>query len=449
MRRLLAPLCLVVASCLVSFGPAAPPASAAAGRVERLSDGPNGLQGNDYSYSPAVSADGRYVAFESFADNLDPVTPPSTASMDVFVRDRVTGVTRQASVDSSGNPGDSYSANADISEDGRYVVFDSYSRMDPRHTNPGHNVYRRDLVTRTTEIVSVNDAGQDSNTGYYANMGYPQVSANGRFVAWSDEATNLVPNDTNGNDWAGVMKGYDCFLRDMEAGTTIRASVTSTGGQVDGPEYGKVGQSWCTAISPSGRYVSFQSYDQVVPEAPYGATRGYVFDRLTGTSLWPFHGTNVHVVSFSADDTKWLLQGPANQLVPGDTSSVIVHAVLDRVTGLVRPVQRSALTGGAPNGSSYSGDISADGTRVSFSSSAYDLVLPDVNQSADVFVVDLRTGTTTLVSEGIAAVDAALGADSLEPTISGDGTYVAWYGYSTTQVVPDANFATDVFGRRL
>jgi Tol biopolymer transport system component len=442
MRRLLAPLVLA------SLALAAAPAVADPGPIERLSDAP-AAQGNHYSYSPGVSADGRYVSFESFATNLDPDHAGGpNGPMRIFVRDRVTGVTQQASVDSAGGQGEYYSANAEISGDGRYVVFDSYGPLDPRATNGGHNVYRRDLVTHTTEIVSVNDAGQDSNTGYYASMGHPQLSANGRWAIWTDEATNLVPNDTNGNDWAGVMKGYDCFLRDLDAGTTIRASVTSTGGQIDGPEYGKVGQSFCTAISPSGRYVSFQSYEQVVPGVPRGATRSYVFDRLTGTSSLPHPGKDVFVAAWSADDAKLLLQGPAKELVPGDMSSVSVHAVLDRSTGAVTPVQRSAVTGGAPNGSSYGGDISADGTKVSFSSSAFDLVLPDVNQSADVFVVDLAAHTTTLVSAGLPA-DAVTGGDSLEPQLSADGTYVAWYSYSTTLVVPDVNFSTDVFGRRL
>lgn len=440
MRRLLVALaCLVVA---------AVPAVADPGAVERLSDGP-GAQGNNYSYSPGVSADGRYVSFESFATNIGDHPGGPNGPMRVFVRDRATGVTQQASVDSAGGTSDDYSANAEISDDGRYVVFDSYGELEPRATNGGHNVFRRDRVTRTTEIVSVNDAGQDANGGYYALMGHPQVSGNGRWVIWTDEATNLVPNDTNGNDWAGVIKGYDCFLRDMDAGTTVRASVTSTGGQIDGPEYGKVGQSFCTAISPSGRYVSFQSYEQVVPGVPRGATRSYVFDRLTGTSSMPHPGKDVFVTGWSADDARLLLQGPAKELVPGDTSSVSVHAVLDRATGAVTPVQRSAVTGGAPNGSSYSGDISADGTKVSFSSSAYDLVLPDANRSADVFVVDLVARTTTLVSQGVAAADAVAGGDSLEPQLSADGTYVAWFSYSATQVLPDANFSTDVFGRRL
>jgi Tol biopolymer transport system component len=442
MRRLLAPVVLA----LLALGAA--PAVAGPGPIERLSDAP-AAQGNHYSYSPGVSADGRYVSFESFATNLDPdhAGGPS-GPMRVFVRDRATGVTRQASVDTTGTVDDDYSANAEISGDGRYVVFDSYGALDLRATNGGHNVYRRDLVTHTTEIVSVNDAGQDSNTGYYALMGHPQLSASGRWAIWTDEATNLVPNDTNGNDWAGVMKGYDCFLRDLDAGRTVRASVTSTGAQIDGPEYGKVGQSFCTAISPSGRYVSFQSYEQVVPGVPRGATRSYVFDRLTGTSSMPHPGKDVFVTAWSADDATLLLQGPAKELVPGDTSSVSVHAVLSRVTGAVTPVQRSAVNGGAPNGSSYGGDISADGTRVSFSSSAFDLVLPDVNQSSDVFVVDLAAHTTTLVSQGLPA-DAATGGDSLEPQLSADGTYVAWYSYSTTLVVPDVNLSTDVFGRRL
>lgn len=328
MRRLLAPLAL---ACLAAT---ATPAAAEPGPTERLSDAPGGVQGNHYSFSPGVSADGRYVSFESFATNLDPRYPNAVnGPMRIFVRDRATGVTRLASVDSNERNGDGYSANAEISADGRYVVFDSEGQLVPGQTIAAHQVFRRDLVTGTTEVVSVNDAGDVADHGYYALMGHPQVSADGRYVIWTDEAENLVPNDTNGNDWAGVMKGFDCFLRDMVAGTTIRASVTSTGGQIEGPDYGDVGQSFCTAISPSGRYVSFQSYEQVVPDVPRGQTRSYVFDRLTGTSFLPHPGKDVFVTSFSADDTTFLLQGPAAQLYPGETSAVSVHAILHRPTG--------------------------------------------------------------------------------------------------------------------
>lgn len=445
MRRYLLPLALA------GLVAGTAPASAEPGPVERLSDvSGGGAQGNHYSFSPGLSADGRYVSFESFATNLDPSHPNGpNGPMRIFVHDRATGVTRLASVDSNEDNGDGYSANAEISADGRYVVFDSEGQLLPGDVIPAHQVFRRDLVTGTTTIVSVNDAGDIADHNYYALMGHPQVDASGRWVIWTDEAENLVPNDTNGDDWAGVMKGFDCFLRDMDSGTTIRASVTSTGGEIKGPEYGDVGQSFCTAISPSGRYVSFQSYEQVVPGIPRGATRTYVFDRLTGTSFSAHPGKDVFVTSFSADDRYFLLQGPAKELVPGDTSSVSVHVVLDRVTGALRPVQRSFLSGGAPNGSSYSGDISADGTRVTFSSGAFDLVLGDVNQSTDVFVTDLVAGTTTLLSEGVPATGAVLGADSAEPQISADGTYVVWHSYDATQVLPDTNLSTDVFGRRL
>lgn len=441
MRRSLAPLAL---ACLVT---SALPARAAMGPAERLSDAPGGVQGNHYSFSPGVSADGRYVSFESFATNLDPRYPNSVnGPMRVFVRDRVTGVTQQVSVDSNERNGDGYSANAEISDDGRYVVFDSDGQLRLGHTIASHQVYRRDRVTGTTDIVSVNDAGEHADHGYYALMGHPQMSADGRFVIWTDEAENLVPNDTNGNDWAGVMKGFDCFLRDMVAGTTIRASVTSTGGQIEGEEYGDVGQSFCTAISPSGRYVSFQSYEQVVPDAPRGQTRTYVFDRLTGTSSLPHRGKDVFITSFSADDTKWLLQGPADQLYPGSTSKVSVHAILDRTTGAVTPVQTSILFGGAPRSSSYSGDISADGTKVTYSSFADDLVLGDVDLCEDIYLFDVTTGETTLVSEGLATA-AVMAGDAAEPQISADGTYVAWFTYDNTETVPDANFASDVMGR--
>lgn len=188
------------------------------GVTDRISLSSTGEQGNDWSYNGHLSADGRFVAFESRATNLVPGDTNGWA--DVFVHDRSTGATTRVSVSSLGEQGEWLSEAAAISDDGRFVAWHSLSsHFVAGDTNNTFDVFVHDLSTGITERVSV------SSTGEQGNGFFPSVSGDGRFVAFSALAGNLVAGDTNGT--------VDVFVRDRATGTTQRASVSTAGAQAD------------------------------------------------------------------------------------------------------------------------------------------------------------------------------------------------------------------------
>jgi hypothetical protein len=178
------------------------------GTIVRVSVDSTGGEGNDQSVRPSISANDRYVAFTSWASNL--VAGDTNTEADVFVRDLQTGMTTRESVDSSGVEGNNASGIFDvsISADGRYVAFcSSANNLVPGDTNFLADDFVRDRQTSTTESVSVSLSGTQGNgsSGMYGQA----VSADGRFVAFESDATNLVPHDTT--PWG------DVFIRDRAA----------------------------------------------------------------------------------------------------------------------------------------------------------------------------------------------------------------------------------------
>jgi Tol biopolymer transport system component len=163
------------------------------GTTERVSIATGGAQGSNVSGSPSISSDGRYVAFDSLAANLVPVD--TNGARDVFVRDRLSGTTERVSVATGGAEGDFDSANASISADGRYVAFDSVAtNLVPSDTNGGFDVFEHDRLFGTTERASIAFSGTQGN----ATSEFPAISAAGRYVTFQSSASNLVPDDTNG-----------------------------------------------------------------------------------------------------------------------------------------------------------------------------------------------------------------------------------------------------------
>src|SRR5207247_2620109 len=143
------------------------------------------------SYRPSVSADGRYVAFESYATNLVP--GDSNGVSDVFVRDTLTGMTACVSVNSSGVPGNGDSQRPVLSADGRYVVFMSLaSNLVANDTNGTWDIFVRNLQSSSTTRASVDSGGTQGN----GSSTFASISADGRFVAFESAATNLVSGDT-------------------------------------------------------------------------------------------------------------------------------------------------------------------------------------------------------------------------------------------------------------
>jgi Tol biopolymer transport system component len=163
------------------------------GVTERVSVSSTGEQAGPASFEPAISADGRYIAFWSSAPNL--VSGDTNGSADVFVRDRLTGSTDLVSVSSAELQGNGSSGDGlAISPDGRFVAFMSSAKnLVPNDTNECRDIFLRDRLGGTTELVSVSSTAQQGNDC----SDRPAVSADGCEVDFESAATNLVPGDTN------------------------------------------------------------------------------------------------------------------------------------------------------------------------------------------------------------------------------------------------------------
>ena len=218
---------------------AASAATALAQTTERVSVASNGGQADSSSVNPAVSADGRFVAFESDASNL--VGGDTNGLNDIFVHDRQTGTTERVSVATGGTEANGVSYTPAISADGRFVAFYSNAtNLVGGDTNGTSDVFVHDRQTGTTERVSVATGGAEANGG----SSTAAISADGRFVAFHSDATNLVSGDTNG--------ARDIFVHDRQTGTTERVSVATGGAQANSG-------SANPAISADGRFVAFYS----------------------------------------------------------------------------------------------------------------------------------------------------------------------------------------------
>jgi Ca2+-binding RTX toxin-like protein len=197
--------------------------------------------GIGYSWANEISADGRFVAFVSWADNL--VVTDTNGTADVFVRDLQLGTTTLVSVNNDGNDsGNRFSASPTISVDGRFVAFSSFANDLVVTDIGGKNVFVRDLQRGITTLVSISKDGTDDGNGISY---FPEISADGRFVAFYSEADNLVTTDTNGVE--------DVFVRDLQRGTTILVSANK-----DKTDSGN-GNSLYNTISADGRVVAFYS----------------------------------------------------------------------------------------------------------------------------------------------------------------------------------------------
>ncbi|MBA2715959.1 MAG: PD40 domain-containing protein [Propionibacteriales bacterium] len=220
---------------------------------------------NGGSYQPAISAHGRYVAFQSFASNL--VNDDTNGQSDVFVRDRDTQETSRVSVSSDGAEGTGASIEPDISADGQRVVFRSAAEnLVTGDNNAEPDVFLRDRATDTTTLVS---AGRgDDGIPPTCCSGQPAISSDGNQVAFYSNLTNLIAGDTNGE--------IDVFVRDLVDMTTRRVSVANGGGQAN--DY-----SFQPAISAHGRYVSFTSAaSNLIARDTNGDRDVFVRDRGTG-----------------------------------------------------------------------------------------------------------------------------------------------------------------------
>jgi Tol biopolymer transport system component len=291
------------------------------GATTRVSVSSSGGQANGYSEFPAISADGRFVAFQSFASNL--VAHDTNQMTDAFVRDLRTGRTTRVSVSSRGaqarcNTGACESTQPALSAHGRYVAFQSSATNLVRHdTNRLGDVFLRDRRTGRTTRVSVDSHGRQGG-GDRTNNGSnaPAISASGRYVAFHSADSNLVRGDTN--------RTFDIFVRDRRTGRTTRVSVGDHGQQANGENLGPA------SISSDGRYVAFASLaSNLVAGDANDITDVFVRDLVGGRTILASLGDHGQqgddgsapaTVGFSANHRYLAFSSWAANLVPGDTN---------------------------------------------------------------------------------------------------------------------------------
>ena len=234
------------------------------GETSLVSVGLSGESGDSpTAFGLDISADGRYVAFASLADNL--TNDPKSPRMEIYVRDLQLGLTQRATVSATGGKADrSHVRLPSISDDGRYVAFESLAtNLASGDSNRNLDVYVRDLQARTTTLVS---RGLNGRAGRGGNSWRPAISGNGRHVAYQSDAKNLVRDDSNGVS--------DVFLYNMGTQSTRRISLRPNGQQAGQPSDGP-------SISVNGRYIAFTSAAVLAGDFPATSLRAYLWDRST------------------------------------------------------------------------------------------------------------------------------------------------------------------------
>jgi Tol biopolymer transport system component len=418
-----------VALTVLGFLAAAPSASAVNPSTVRASLTSTGAQINGYNALPAVSADGRWVTFDSYSDAVVP--GDANGTRDVFLRDMQTGQVRLISQKPDGTDANGGSAGPSISADGRYVAFISNAlNLGAGTTNGSEDVYVYDRVANTLRRVTTSTTGNDAN----GKSGEPQVSPDGTHVSFYSRASDLVPGDT---------VTQDVFVADVATLTIRRVSVKPDGGTSNGASGG-------ADVSNDGRYVSFNSdaSDLVVAD---GNAKGDVFVRDMQTATTTRESVSATggeandysvLTAITADGCLIAFDSAASNLVAGSGGAVKVM-VRNRCNANTEVA--SVSNAGAVKGVALKQPgISDDGCAVVFSTGA-DIVTPAPGVAAAILRERCQGVTSRLdVSTG---GDLGNGSTDQVRISPGVGRYVAFDSGASNLVAGDGNMTFDAFVR--
>ncbi len=410
---------------------------------------------------------------------------------DVLTGDPAGGspTTTRVSTDASGAQISDGGSSALLSPDGTMIVFQTIAALDPSDTNASSDIYAKDLTTGAITWVSVTADGASSGgstAALAAGKGYvafhtsvahdpndtnastdiyvknlttgalelastaangtvgsasssnASISANGRIVAFQTASTNLVAGDTNG--------ATDIFVKNLDTGVVTVVSTTSAGA------FANASAGITTsggALSGDGNLVVFHTIASLVAADTNAGADVYMRNVTTGELTLVSRGTGggggngtSSVAQITADGTKIFFQSSASNMVSGDTNGVIDIFVYDVATGEITRVNVDA-SGAQANAASATGRPNSDGSVFSFQSAASNLVDGDTNGIADTFIKNLATGAVTRVS--VASGGTQGNANSFAGTVSTDGTKVVYGSAATNLVANDTNAAGDIF----
>jgi Tol biopolymer transport system component len=390
-----------------------------------------GISGNEYSEDADISGNGRYVVFESETSNL---ISPDTNIRDILMRDMDTGVFSRISQTSTGAEPDGRSSNPDISDSGQVIVYESLaSDLASGDDNSVSDVFSYDTATGITSLLSVSPAGTVGDAGS-SNVA---TCVSGNYVVFQSDAANLTPGDS------GSFR--DIFLRDTVMDETTRVSVFSSPAFTEGN-----GDSQHPAVSSGGRFVVFQSdAANLVADDGNEMTDIFVHDTLlrettrvsVSSSLSSPDGNgNSESPDISSDGVYIVFSSQASNLDStkddaGINTDIFLH---NQNTGVTRRITNSTI-GNETDGSSIEPSISTDGSYIVFQSSATNLVTGDSNNETDIFVYDTALDSISIVSVSESGTQATL--ESTKPAISADGEYVVFQSETEDLVAGTIDFS--------
>lgn len=411
--------------------------------ASRLSLTSSQQQANGRCETPSISDDGRLVVFSSDAANL--VTGDSNSRSDVFLRDADSGTLRRISVGDDGSQADDASLNPRIADGGQHVVFQSQaSNLVADDNNQTHDIYVSDLgLSGAITRVSVTASGADSNSWSVD----PGISADGRYVVFTSNASNLVAGDSN--------RVTDIFLRDLQDGTTRRISVGLNGQEANGA-------SSQAAISDDGQYVVYTSAatnlveedgDPLTRDDSNACSDVFLYSVVNGTTVRisrsqegeqgnnnssrPTISGDGRIIAYASQATNLVFVG-------GDTNNTTDILVYDTRTSITSLASAGGISTQA-NNTSDAPSLSDDGRYVAFQSLASNLTSDDTNREWNVFVRDLRLQTTIKASRNSLLGDTLLDGSSTQPALSGNGQYVTFTSAATNLVSGDTNRVSDIY----
>jgi Tol biopolymer transport system component len=407
----------------------------------------------DFLNAPSFADGGRLVAFDS--TDADLVPNDRNLAYDVFVRDLTTETTELISMHDPGlasqtPAGIGFDAQVAVSADGRYVAFASFpGTMLANNTNPYRAVFVRDLQSTSNLLVSVDTNGLASDGMSLS----PAISGDGRWVAFSSLADNLVIGDTN--------KAQDVFVRDVQIGATLLVSVSTNG--VDPGDKA----SSDPIISTDGRYVLFRSRATNLAPGAFGSATNLFLRDLQSALTFPITTTGASCAAMTPDGRWVAFGGAAGSMYVWDTlgaslvysnstlavSTIAISSDGNRIAGLrgsqVYVSDRSLgsnwvlVSSSLPASRSHAGlQFSADGRFLVYTT-AEPLVSGDTNGTTDVYLYDFVNQTIHLVSHGYDSLVGNGASDA--PQISSNGRFVAWRSLADNLIPGDTNGVADVF----
>jgi Tol biopolymer transport system component len=421
----------VAVAATVGWAVAIVPAAAAEGDLTLASATAAGIPGNSVSDEPSLSADGTLVAFHSYASNLVEGGTDDDDAADVFVKNLVSGEVTLVSAKQDGMEANGNSFYSSLSADGTHVAFSTdATNLAAGDTDTKTDIYVKNLLTGELTLASVDENGAKADD----DSNRPSLSADGSRVAFWSYAANWVAGDAE--------LTADVFVKDLVSGDLILASADSTGTRGDG-------HSDSASLSADGTRVAFHSLARNLVEGDTNNSMDvFVKNLLTGTVTLASaadDGTKGDsysgLPSLSADGTRVAFESTADNLGEGATETIYVY-VKDLVSGELT-LASTDENGHEGTRASKSPSLSSDGFRVAFYSNADDLVEADPDTTSDVYVKDLVSQELTLAST---AEDGTKGNGfSQEPSLSGDGSRVAFSSVAINLGEGDTDGYTDVY----